>query len=209
MSRDAVVQTILTRRSARRFSSEAVSDEDLSLIIEAGLRAPSSKNSQPWYIAVAKGEVKDQICAWIEENPDRVPTKPGKLLIEEPDARPRDSTFQSVRYIRAAPVLLLLFNRAPFSGGKARMEADIKDGRRVSYENEYVGIGACLENILLAAHALGLGGIAVMDILPAASAIKERFGIGYDLVIGVAIGHAEKTPPPKSADTERFVRYLE
>ena len=210
MSRDADIRLILTRRSSRRFLAEEVSDEDLGLIIEAGLRAPSSKNSQPWFIAIAKGHVKDQICEWVVENPERIPTKPGKLLIEEPAARPRDSTFHTLRYVRAAPVLLLLFNRAPFSGGKNRMEHDIRNGKRVSFENEYVGIGACMENILLATHALGLGAIAVMDILPAASAIKERFEIDYDLVIGVAIGHtAEKRLPPRLLDMARFVRHLE
>lgn len=213
MSRAAAIDMILTRRSARKFSAEAVADEDLSMILEAGLRAPSSKNSQPWYLAVAKGQAKEEICRWVEENPERVPTKPGKLLIDEPFARTRDSTWYSLRYVRAAPVLILIFNRAPFTGSKKRMEDDIRSGRRVSFENEYVGIGACMENMLLAAHTLGLGAIPVMDILPAAPLFRRRFEIDYDLVIGVVVGHPRQAPQralsPRPLECERFVKYLE
>ncbi len=209
MSRDADIQTILTRRSIRNFTAEAILDEDLSAVIDAGLSAPSSKNSQPWHIAVAKGEVKSQICLWAEQNRGGVATEPGRLLIDEPGAAARDTTPETLRYVRAAPVLLLLFNRAPFTGGKTRMEEAIRGGGHVYFENEYLGIGACMENMLLAAHALGLGAVAVMDILPAAAEIRDRFGIDYDLVVGIAVGHPEKTLPPRSVDATRFVTYLE
>lgn len=213
VSRAAAIDTILTRRSMRKFSPAAVADVDLELILEAGLRAPSSKNSQPWYLAVAKGRAKEEICRSVEENVEGIPTKPGRLLIDEPQARTRDSTRYSLRYVRAAPVLVLVFNRAPFTGGKQRTEDDIRGGRHANYENEYVGIGACMENMLLAAHALGLAAIAVMDILPAAPLIRRRFAIGYDLVIGVVIGHPQAAPHKavslRPLERERFVKYLE
>ena len=209
MSPDVDIRTILTRRSTRNFSAKAVADDDLSTIIDAGLRAPSSKNSQPWYVAVARGEVKEQICLWVEENREHIATKPGRLLIEEPDARTRDSTFQTLRCVRAAPVLLLLFNRAPFTGGKKRVEDEIRSGKQVNYENEYVGIGACMQNMLLAAHALGLGAVAVMDLLPAGPAITSGFKIDYDLVIGIVVGHPRRNLPARTVDRERFVRYLD
>lgn len=210
MIQNPLIELILTRRSARRFVDREVSEADLNVILEAGLSAPSSKNSRPWYVAVAKGDAKDGICDWVKANPQAIPTKPGELRIVEPLARPRDSTAQTLRYVRSAPILLLIFNRAPFSGGKQQVEEDIKNGNRASYETEYVGIGACMENILLAAHALGLGAIAVMDILPAAPLIREHFGIDYDLVVGVVIGYCEsKADPPRALDTERFIRYIE
>jgi nitroreductase len=39
---------ITARRNVRAFSGRAVSDEDLDRILEAGRRAPSSRNWQPW-----------------------------------------------------------------------------------------------------------------------------------------------------------------
>lgn len=214
MRLNTAVDMILNRRSARAFSAEAVSDEDLETILEAGLRAPSSKNTQPWYLAVARGAAKEEICRYVEENPEHLPTKPGKLLIDEPLARTRDSTWHSLRYVRAAPILILIFNRAPFTGGIQQMEADIRSGRSVNFANEYVGIGACMENMLLAAHMLDLGAIPVMDILPAAPLCRQRFGIDYDLVIGVVVGHRQKTSrgTPRTrghVERDRFVTYLD
>lgn len=37
-----------SRRNVRQFESRAISDEDLDRILEAGRRAPSARNWQPW-----------------------------------------------------------------------------------------------------------------------------------------------------------------
>ncbi len=39
---------ITSRRNVREFADRAISDEDLDRILEAGRRAPSSRNWQPW-----------------------------------------------------------------------------------------------------------------------------------------------------------------
>lgn len=181
----------------------------MSLVIEAGLSAPSSKNSQPWFIAIASGEAKESICEWVEANPEGLDTRPGDLLVEERQAQPQDSTTQSLEYVRSAPILLLIFNRAPFSGGRRAIDATIRSGGRVNFENEYVGIGACMENMLLAAHALGLGAVAVMDLLPAGPEIRRNYGIEYDLVLGIALGHPEGSLPPRPIEPDRFVQHLD
>lgn len=43
---------ILNRRSIRRYTSEQLDADDVKLILEAGLLAPSSKNSHPWQFIV-------------------------------------------------------------------------------------------------------------------------------------------------------------
>lgn len=43
---------ITTQRAVRRFSDRPVPDEALERILEAGRRAPSSKNTQPWEFVV-------------------------------------------------------------------------------------------------------------------------------------------------------------
>lgn len=48
-----VSQAILTKRAVRSFSSQPISDELTREILNAGRRAQSSKNSQPWeFIAI-------------------------------------------------------------------------------------------------------------------------------------------------------------
>ena len=50
------IDTIMNRRSIRKFQSQPVADEDLLSIIEAGRQAPSAANRQPWHFVVVKSE---------------------------------------------------------------------------------------------------------------------------------------------------------
>ena len=47
----STVDVILTAGTAQAFTDEAVPEEDLTKILEAGLAAPSAINQQPWYLA--------------------------------------------------------------------------------------------------------------------------------------------------------------
>ena len=49
-----MLNLIKARRSIRKFTSKAISDEQLDQIIEAGTWAPSGLNNQPWKIAIIK-----------------------------------------------------------------------------------------------------------------------------------------------------------
>ena len=46
------IETILSRRSVRSFTNQPISDEDMSLIVEAGMYAPSARNRQNWHFTV-------------------------------------------------------------------------------------------------------------------------------------------------------------
>lgn len=49
-----VETAIRTTRSIRRFTDEPVADDDLVAILDAGRRAPSSMNGQPWRFVVVR-----------------------------------------------------------------------------------------------------------------------------------------------------------
>ncbi len=54
---------IFTRRSVRKFLNKSIKDEDIELIIKAGVMAPSAKNQQPWEFIVTKSDnVKQEIA---------------------------------------------------------------------------------------------------------------------------------------------------
>lgn len=57
------IETIINRRSVRKFQSKSVSDDDLKTIIEAGRQAPSAANRQPWHFVVVKDEDQRQKLA--------------------------------------------------------------------------------------------------------------------------------------------------
>jgi nitroreductase len=51
-----VVQTILSGYSAKNFTSEPVSEHDINMVLECGIKAPSARNSQLWKFTVIKDE---------------------------------------------------------------------------------------------------------------------------------------------------------
>lgn len=58
-----VMNAIINRKSVRRYTEQAIPDEILAKILEAGRLAPSWVNVQPWkFIVVTNQEVKDILC---------------------------------------------------------------------------------------------------------------------------------------------------
>lgn len=49
-----IFEAIFTRRSIRKYTTEAVSDEDVEIILKAAMLAPSACNEQPWQFVVAR-----------------------------------------------------------------------------------------------------------------------------------------------------------
>lgn len=58
-----VLQNILTRRSVRSFKEEQIKDEDLDLILKAGIYAPSGMNKQSWQFTVVQNKEKIELLA--------------------------------------------------------------------------------------------------------------------------------------------------
>ena len=48
------IETILKRRSVRKYSDEQVTDNELKQLLEAAMAAPSAKNRQPWHFVVVQ-----------------------------------------------------------------------------------------------------------------------------------------------------------
>ncbi|RUM89384.1 MAG: nitroreductase family protein [Thermodesulfatator sp.] len=91
----------------------------------------------------------------------------------------KEKLAQLTRYgeiIRRAPVVISVFL------DKAVMYHQIKD---------HQSAGACLQNILLAAHALGLGGVWLGEILKNADRVREVLELpeGLELAAVVALGY--------------------
>lgn len=54
ISDNCVANTLLTAYSERAYSSEPVTDQQLDLILQSGMKAPSGRNKQPWKFTVIK-----------------------------------------------------------------------------------------------------------------------------------------------------------
>ena len=59
------IQTIFTRRSVRHFTPEAVSEDDLQVLLKAGFQAPTAGNAQPThFIVISDRPTLDRIPAF-------------------------------------------------------------------------------------------------------------------------------------------------
>lgn len=47
-----LLEGIFTRRSIRKYSNEKLTDEQIRLLLKAGMQAPSAVNCQPWHFLV-------------------------------------------------------------------------------------------------------------------------------------------------------------
>lgn len=63
-------------------------------------------------------------------------------------------------------------------------------------EKDIQGIGACLENMLLEAHSLGLGAVWLGEIIKSSEQMRALLCVGkkLDLMAVVALGHPDGTP---------------
>jgi nitroreductase len=50
------IETIMRRRSIRKYKSDEIPPKDLDKILEAGRQAPSAANRQPWHFVVVRDE---------------------------------------------------------------------------------------------------------------------------------------------------------
>lgn len=110
-------QTLVTRRSIRKYLDKPVPSETLDKILEAAMQAPSAVNKQPWHFVVID---------------DR------GLLEEIPDIHP------NARMAGGAPCAILVCGDSAVAHGPGYIPQDCS---------------AATQNLLLAAHALGLGAV--------------------------------------------------
>lgn len=79
-----LVETILARRSIRKYTDEPLSEEDIKTLLEAAMAAPLANDSQPWhFVVVADRETLDALA---EAHPN------GKMLFQAPPCGPLSRT---------------------------------------------------------------------------------------------------------------------
>ena len=129
------------RRSCRSFSSRPVEDEKIMQIIEAGTWAPSPANQQPWSFVIIKSQqLKESIRDAAQRKKERLFELSGMKWINR----------YSLDYLPTAPVLIAVIGDRSKAGASS-----IEDGGDAFKP----ACAAAVENMLLAAHALGLASV--------------------------------------------------
>lgn len=183
------IQAIQTRRSIRAYKNKKVPKELINKIVECGLLAPSSKNSQPWKFFVIENKEKIKQLAEIlinSKNTQAEPSDPRTGKIRKGFVA---SINASGEIMKNAPLLIIVENTCPFSHNRKEvMKSKFSNGIN-GHDSEFISLGAAIENISLAVHALGLSTVIIADIIAEETRIKKILGIKGDLVAVLPIGY--------------------
>src|SRR6266446_3764522 len=198
LSEMSLLEGINSLRSSRKFRPDQISEDKLKIILESASKAASGSNTQPWEFVVVrdtklKTRLKEPMLrTWLE----RVASASGM------SARMRDVYDEATEMLRnteKAPVIVYCcvdLNRV----GK-------------SEEVRYASIYPAVQNLMLAAHSLGLATcLTVHGSTPTRGEpeVKKILGIPEQLKIAclVYLGYpAVRLGPPRRKPIEKFVHY--
>lgn len=189
------MQIILTRRSIRKYKNIDVPDEVLIKVLEAGRWAPSGEDAQPWRFIIVKDKAKRELLGmWGAAGSGRrfkseYMTRAIFQRIPIPDEEKRKRVYKKLitgevsAFMKDAPVLIVVA------------------GRRDVWDAPY-DVSAAIENMLLAAHALGLGACwlvaPVIDVRDEKK-VKELLKVPEEYTIDaiIALGYPDEQPKPR------------
>ena len=148
------LEALQTRNASSRLSG-TVSESAINDIIEAGLRAPDHALLRPWKIIVVEGEGRERLGALFAQasltgNPGQSPEQLEKLK-----SKPM-----------RAPVIFIV-------------AASVQEHPKVPEVEQVLSAGCVAQNMLVAAHAMGLG------------AIWRTGGMAYDPLVAKGLGLAD------------------
>ncbi|MGB9741465.1 MAG: nitroreductase family protein [Candidatus Bathyarchaeia archaeon] len=165
-----LLSCILERASVRNFKSKSVSSEDLEKILMAGIRAPSAGNIQPrTFIVVDDADVKEKLYE-LCENQEFMKDAPVWIVI----------CFDLHRHIKAAKLTGVDYD---FTG-------------ILPYTFGVLDAALSLENMVIAAEALGLGSVIIGSIIEHPEKAKEILKLPeHCLALSIlCIGHPKRKP---------------
>jgi nitroreductase len=188
-----VFTAIRERRSCRTYLPDAVGEDLIEKILEAAVWAPSPANNQPWeFIIITNPDIKRKIHEESVACKQKLFEKSGWGWIDKYQAG----------FLLEAPVLIAVIGDSRKTGAHQFLE-----GTENTYQH---GCAAAIQNMLLAAHAQGLGSLwfTLFD----RQAMKQTLGIDSPkeplalVCIGKAAGVAARTPRKEPKEKTRYIR---
>ncbi len=171
-------EAIHNRRSHRHYRPEMPPRDALERVIDAGLWAPSGMNTQCWDITVMAGKARDEFVALVSLSIEKI------IPIMQQTGVPEKSQQRVVAFFKdlgGAPVVIAV---TVWPWGDATGAANIQSG------------AALMENLLLAAHAEGLGTCWMTAGSLVEKEILWYLGKGDQKLLAITpIGYSAKEPP--------------
>ena len=171
-SENAVIESIMARRSIRKYKDQSVEREKLQQIAVCGVNAPNGMNQQTW-----EGRSVDSKTA--------IDSVTAVFTAANPEMVSRDENFKNM--FRNAPAVIAIAVPEGDSCINAGLMAE-----NMILSAESLGLGTC---------CLG-GPVAFLKTNPDAAWFLEglKFSEGYELCLMIAVGYPDETPEAKPRD---------
>ena len=195
------LESIKTRQSVRAFKSDPISKEIMQKIVQAASNSPSYTNTQPWEMAVVTGKKRDELseelvklakakaptspdmpmpASWPPQMEERTKEHGARRLktlgVERNDEGGREKLRLMNFEFYGAPCAVLLF----------------MDGALGKWS--IFDMGLFTQNLVLAAHMLGVGSCIQASVTNYAKEIKKFLNMAEDkkLVACISMGYADE-----------------
>lgn len=175
-----VINTIMARRSVRKYLDKPVEHAKLEAVVRCGINAPSGMNRQPWMVRVVENQ---KLIADVTE----------VFKTKNPEQMRREQNFKNM--FRNAPNLICICT--PAKGG-GELDAGLLT-ENILLSAQSLGLGTC---------CLG-GPVRFLKSEPEAKFFLESLDIpeDYELNLIIAIGYPDEQPEAKPRD-EGKVKYI-
>lgn len=181
-----MISAIYDRRSIRKFRDKPISQKDMIDIIQSGIKAPSSKNRQPWKFVVIQGDAKKEMINVFHRGIEREENNTALLPHSKQHIA---SAKHTIDIMAEAPVIVFVVN----SLGKSIME-ELTTEERVSEICNIQSISASIQNMLLAATEKGIGSLWICDIYFAYPELCKWLDCDGQLIASIAFGYPNEFP---------------
>ncbi len=195
---------VRSRRSIRKFRTDPLLREDLRRIIEAASWAPSASNRQDWEFAIITSHT-------LKKKMEDIVRTRWKLILDKSETgvikEELEKYAKNFDWFSQAPVLIVISAKRPeiFLFNLLGEAAEDVAGTEIS-------AAMAAQNLMLAAHASGIGSCCITGPLVAQETLQELLGLGKrrKIVCLVALGYpAEQPEAPLRKPVEKIAKYVE
>jgi nitroreductase len=185
------LEAIDNRRSIRKFDERPVSHEHLDRIIEAARQAPSGTNRQPWRFVLLHGDNRNKIAGSVVQ-PFVVQAPAIFVCCIDRRAFIRTMVEERMKELVTAEVV-----SEEAAGYIYQQKVPEKPEEVVMPASGYLDLGIAIQNMALAATALGLGSCWVRLFNPAQ--VHEALGLPdyIEAVVLLPVGYPAQSPKPR------------
>jgi nitroreductase len=201
-------QAIESRISIRVYKNEPVPLDDLKEMARLGSLAPSVANSQPWkFIIVTSKPVLESMARKVARQLENIPENESRAAKNIKSQVEWFATF-----FQDAPAVIALAMETYESVLERGVVMDHDEINRARNYPDIQSVGACIQNMLLAAVDMGFGACWLSAPVMARDQLEQMLGIdkNFRLAALVAVGIPENIPPRKpSRDLTEIVSVIE